>query len=136
MEMNLFGHASSLLVAAAQKAAPAAAAVSGAATPGVAAPEAPSAITAFLPLAIIFVIFWFLIINPQRKQAKEHTKLLSELKRGDKVVTSGGIHGVIAEFREADQAVSLEVAPGIRISVNRSAIATVKRDSLQGAPGK
>ena len=130
MEMNLLDHISSFL-AAAKTAAPVAAAA-----PAGAAAEAPSAITAFLPLAIIFVIFWFLIINPQRKQQKEHEKLLGELKRGDKVATSGGIHGVIAEFRETDHTVSLEVAPGVRLTVNRSAISTVKRDSLPGAAGK
>lgn len=76
---------------------------------------------AFVPLILMFVIFYFLLIRPQQKRAKEHQEMVNNLKKGDRVVTSGGIHGVVAKVEDAD--VQLEIAEKIRIKVTRANIA-------------
>ena len=63
----------------------------------------------FLPMIVIFVLFWFLLIRPQQKKAKEHSKMLSELKVSDEVVTNSGILGKIVKVHE--QFISLEKEP-------------------------
>jgi preprotein translocase subunit YajC len=78
-------------------------------------------LAAFVPLILMFVIFYFLLIRPQQKRAKEHQEMVNNLKKGDKVVTSGGIHGVVAKVEDAD--VQLEIAEKIRIKVTRTNIA-------------
>ena len=78
-------------------------------------------IMAFLPLIIIFAIFYFLLIRPQQKKQKEHRKFLEALKKGDEVITSGGIIGRISGLSE--NIVTLEVAPKVNIRVARSQIA-------------
>ncbi len=78
---------------------------------------------AFLPLVIIFAIFYFLLIRPQQKKAKEHKKLLENLKIGDNVLTAGGLHGTITGL--TDQVVTLEIADKVRVKVSRSHIAGV-----------
>lgn len=78
-------------------------------------------IASFVPLILIFVIFYFLLIRPQQKKAKEHQAYLSSLKKGDEVVTGGGIHGRITGLTDA--VVTLEIADGVRIKVNRASIA-------------
>jgi preprotein translocase subunit YajC len=70
-----------------------------------------------IPLVLMFVIFYFLLIRPQQKKAKQHKELLSNLKRGDSVITSGGIYGRIAEID--DNIITLEVADKVRIKVAR-----------------
>ena len=75
----------------------------------------------FLPFILIFVFFYLLILRPQQKQGKQRKQMLAELKRGDDVVTSGGIYGKILNISE-DDVVTLEVAKGISIRVTRSAV--------------
>ncbi|RMF87326.1 MAG: preprotein translocase subunit YajC [Nitrospinota bacterium] len=77
----------------------------------------------FIPLITVFVIFYFLLIRPQVKRQKEHKRMLDNLKRGDRVVTSGGIYGTITKIR--NEVVHLEVAEQVRIRVQKSAIASV-----------
>jgi preprotein translocase subunit YajC len=77
----------------------------------------------FLPLIIIFVIFYFLLIRPQMKRAKEHKKLVSELGNGDEVVTNGGLLGRITNVGESF--VTIEVSDNVQIKVQRHAIASV-----------
>jgi preprotein translocase subunit YajC len=74
-------------------------------------------------LVLMFGIFYFLLIRPQQKRAKEHRQLMEALKTGDQVVTAGGIHGKIAAVQE--DVVTLEVATGVKIKVNRSSIVSV-----------
>lgn len=93
-------------------------------------PSPPSMIVTMAPFVIIIVIFWFLVIRPQQKQQKETEKMLAALKAGDRVVTSGGVHGTVVSFKDPEKAVVIEVAPGVRITVNRSAVATVRREAL------
>lgn len=71
----------------------------------------------------IFLIFYFMIIRPQQKKAKNRTRLLSNLEKGDKVVTSGGIHGIIAGLDE--KTLLLQVSDNLKIKVDRSAIGQV-----------
>jgi preprotein translocase subunit YajC len=77
----------------------------------------------FLPLILIFVVFYFMLIRPQMKRAKEHRKLVSELGKGDEVVTNGGILGKITDL--SDSFITLELADNVKIKVQRSAVATV-----------
>ena len=76
---------------------------------------------AFLPFILIFVLFYFLILRPQQKQSKKREELLKGLKRGDNVVTSGGIYGKILNISE-DDIVSLEIAKGVSIRISRSGV--------------
>jgi preprotein translocase subunit YajC len=90
---------------------------------------APDALTQFLqsplmPIIGVGVIVYLLILRPQNARAKEHKKLLSELKRGDNVVTTGGIIGTVARVTSDDE-VSLEIAEGVRVRVVRSTITAV-----------
>ncbi|NPB09642.1 MAG: preprotein translocase subunit YajC [Thermodesulfobacteria bacterium] len=78
-------------------------------------------LVAFLPLIIIFVIFYFLLIRPQQKRAKEHQKFLESLKRGDRVFTSGGIVGRVVSVD--NNLVTLEIAPNVQVKVIKSYIA-------------
>lgn len=81
----------------------------------------------FVPLIFMFAIFYFLLIRPQQKKAKEHKALLEGLKKGDAVVTAGGIHGRVTALDE--NVVTLEVATGVNIKVNKGHIASViKKD--------
>ncbi|OGP80296.1 MAG: preprotein translocase subunit YajC [Deltaproteobacteria bacterium RBG_16_49_23] len=77
----------------------------------------------FLPIVLIFVIFYFLLIRPQQKRAKDHRNLLSSIKEGDEVLTSGGIYGKITGIR--DDKITLEISDKVRVKVNRGHIATV-----------
>lgn len=75
----------------------------------------------FVPLAIMFVIFYFLLIRPQQKRSKETKKMLSEIQKGDNVVTTSGIHGKIVSV--ADDTVMVEIADNVRIKISREAVA-------------
>ena len=77
----------------------------------------------FLPLIIIFVLFWFMLIRPQMKRAKEQKKMLSELAKGDEVVTASGQVGRIVKIGE--QYISLEIADGVITHVQKQAIQTL-----------
>jgi len=79
-----------------------------------------------IPLILMFAIFYFLLIRPQQKKAKEHRALLDALKKGDQVVTAGGMHGKITSID--DQSVMLEIAPGVNVKYNKGFIASVKQD--------
>ncbi len=82
---------------------------------------------AFVPLILMFVIFYFLLIRPQQKRAKEHRKLLTNLRKGDPVVTSGGLHGRITGL--TDTIVTLEIADKVRVKVSRNQISAVSNMS-------
>ena len=79
-----------------------------------------------IPLVFMFAIFYFLLIRPQQKKAKEHRALLESLKKGDLVVTAGGMHGKVSSLD--DQVVTLEIAPGVNVKINKGFIASVKKD--------
>jgi len=79
-----------------------------------------------IPLVFMFAIFYFLLIRPQQKKAKEHKALLEAIKKGDNVITAGGVHGKITAVD--DGIVTLEVATGVNIKIIKSYIAAVKKD--------
>jgi preprotein translocase subunit YajC len=81
------------------------------------------ALTSFLPLIVIFVIFYFLLIRPQSKKAKVHKQMVEALAKGDEIVTNGGILGKIVKI--GDNFVALEVAEGMQVKVQRSAVSTL-----------
>ena len=87
-----------------------------------------SGLTSFIPLIFMFAIFYLLLIRPQQKKAKEHKVLLESLKKGDQVITAGGIHGKVTSVDE--NVVTLEIATGVNIKINKGFIATivVKKD--------
>jgi preprotein translocase subunit YajC len=78
---------------------------------------------AFIPLILMFAIFYFLLIRPQQKKAKQHKAMVSSLRKGDRIVSSGGLHGVVTGL--ADDVVTVEIAPKIRVKVSRGSIAVV-----------
>ena len=77
----------------------------------------------FLPLIVIFIIFYFLLIRPQTKRAKEHREMVSKLAKGDEVVAAGGILGRVTDV--ADVYITVEVAEGLAIKVQRHAVTQV-----------
>ena len=79
----------------------------------------------FLPIILIFVIFYFMLIRPQQKKQKNFEKMLKELKKNDEVVTSGGIHGTILNVK--DDTLTLKIDDNVKIEVNKSAIGYVKK---------
>jgi preprotein translocase subunit YajC len=85
--------------------------------------EQTSVFIQFIPLVLIFVIFWFLVIRPQQKKAKEHRAMIAALKKGDEVYTDSGIRGTIVNKVEENQTeLTLEIAPKVQIRVLRSRI--------------
>ena len=96
--------------------------------PGGAAASGPqSALMNLVPLVLMFGIFYFLLIRPQQKKAKEHRMLLDNLKKGDQVVTAGGMHGKVTAMDDA--VITLEIATGVNVKFNKGHIASVvKKD--------
>lgn len=77
------------------------------------------------PLILIFVVFYFLLIRPQQKRAKEHRTMLAGLKRNDRIITAGGILGTVTKVKDGSEEVEVEIAPNVRITVVRSTISTL-----------
>jgi preprotein translocase subunit YajC len=83
----------------------------------------PNAFVQLLPLVLIFVVFYFLLIRPQSKRAKEHKAMVAALAVGDEVVTSGGILGRVTETGE--QFLTVEIAEGVRVKVQRHTVGAI-----------
>ncbi len=97
--------------------------------PGGAAGGAGGGMAAFqqiIPLVFMFAIFYFLLIRPQQKKAKEHKALLEAMKKGDNVITAGGVHGKVTAVE--NELVTLEVANNVNIKITKSYIAAIKKD--------
>jgi preprotein translocase subunit YajC len=98
--------------------------------------------TQFLPLVLIFVVFYFLLIRPQQQRQKEQKQMLNALKRGDRVVTGGGILGVVTRVPVATEdgkpapssEIEVEIAPNIRVTVMRDTITSVIRPVVANDP--
>ncbi|MBU1342974.1 MAG: preprotein translocase subunit YajC [Proteobacteria bacterium] len=84
-------------------------------------------IAGFLPIIILFAIFYFLLIRPQQKKAKEHKEMISNLKKGARIVTSGGIFGTIQSIDDAT--IGLEIAEKVKIKISRGNVAAVLSDT-------
>lgn len=88
-------------------------------------PPGASGILSVVPLLILFVIFYFLLIRPQQKRAREHKEMLSKIEKGDNVITSGGLHGRVTSV--AEDAVTVEVAENVRVKISKDAIMVLKK---------
>ena len=85
--------------------------------------QQPSALSGFIPIFLIFGIFYFLLIRPQQKRIKEHNDMVKAIKKGDIAITSGGVMGKV--IKVADDVVNLEIAKGVNIQVVRSTISNI-----------
>ena len=90
---------------------------------------APPAFVTFMPLILVFAVFYFLVIRPQQQQAKKHEEMLGALKRNDEIVTGGGLYGKVTALN--DDIVSVEIAPRVQVRVNRSSISSVINDKRE-----
>ena len=79
-----------------------------------------------LPFVLIFIIFYFLLIRPQQKRVKQHKLMVESLKRGNKVLTAGGILGVVTKAVDGSETVSVEIASGVTVELSRQMISEVR----------
>lgn len=93
--------------------------------PGQQGEGSPNPLVSLMPLILMFVIFYFLLIRPQQKKQKDHQKMISELKKNDDIITTGGIHGTIVNVK--DKTYSLRVDDNVKIEISKSAVTGVKR---------
>ena len=101
---------------------------------GGAAGQGTGGFSAFIPLILMFVIFYFLLIRPQQKKTKEHREMITRLKKGDRIVTSGGLHGRITAVGETTMTV--EIAEKVRVKINRGNVAQLAQPSSQSQGDK
>jgi preprotein translocase subunit YajC len=83
-----------------------------------------SALVQFLPLVLIFIVFYFLLIRPQQQKQKQHRTMIEALRRGDRIVTGGGVLGTVSKVVGPEE-VEVDIASGVRVRVLRSTIASV-----------
>lgn len=88
----------------------------------------PNALLNLLPLALIFAVFYVFLIRPQQQKMKEHTNLINSVKRGDEVVTSGGILGKVTKIEEGSNIAHVEIASGVVVRLNKTTIAEVIKE--------
>ena len=88
---------------------------------------APNPIVSLMPIVLIFIVFYFLLIRPQQKRQKEHTTMLSQLKKGDQVTTNGGICGMISNVKETT--VIIKVDDNVKIEFQKSAVSYIKKET-------
>jgi preprotein translocase subunit YajC len=96
-------------------------------------PQTPNPLVNLVPIAAIFVIFYFLLIRPQQQQQKSHDKMLEELKKGDKILTTGGLYGTIAGIKGDD--LDVQFSQTVKLTLARSAVAKViSSDKAEAKP--
>jgi preprotein translocase subunit YajC len=93
--------------------------------------DAGSLLTSFLPIILIFVIMYFLILRPQQQKAKQHRELVANIRRGDTIVTSGGLIGKVAKVEDGE--IKVELAEGVTVRLVRGMVAEVR---AKGEPVK
>lgn len=96
-----------------------------AAAPAAGAAQAPGPLMTFLPFILMFVVFYFLLIRPQQQARKKHAEMISNIKRGDTVVTAGGIVAKVTKAGDGEE-VTVEIADGVQASVVKSTITNVR----------
>lgn len=89
-----------------------------------------SVLVQFIPLILIFLIFWFLIIRPQQKRAKQHRELVRSVKKGDQIYTDSGIRGTVQ--RVGDDEITVEIAPKVQVRMQRSRVASLIKEGRGG----
>ena len=87
--------------------------------------QAPSPLVSFMPIILIFAIFYFLLIRPQQKKQKDHQKMLGELKKNDEIITTGGVHGTIVNVKE--NTFTIRVNENVRLEISKSAVTGLKK---------
>jgi len=92
-------------------------------------------IEGFLPIVLIFVVFYFLLIRPQQKRAKQHREMLSNVRRGDRVLTGGGLYGTVTKV-VSDAEVIVQIAEAVKVRVARGTIAEVISKTEPAKPEK
>ncbi|WP_426957547.1 preprotein translocase subunit YajC [Muricoccus radiodurans] len=92
----------------------------------------------FAPLILIFIVFYFILIRPQQRKMKDHRDMLVQLKRGDRIVTGGGLVATITRVKEGSDEIEAEIAPGVKVTVVRGTIGSVIRPQAanDAAPAK
>ena len=78
-----------------------------------------------MPIVLIFIVFYFLLIRPQKKTQDEHKKMIASLKKNDEVITAGGIHGTIMNVKE--QTITLKIDDEVKVEVQKSSVSSMKR---------
>ena len=96
---------------------------------GAASGQGASGFSSLIPLLLMFVIFYFLLIRPQQKKSKDHREMLGQLKKGDRIITSGGLHGRITALGESTMTV--EIADKVRVKIARGNVNQVLQSSSQ-----
>jgi preprotein translocase subunit YajC len=91
------------------------------------AAQAPGVAGMFVPMICVFVIMYFLVLRPQQQQRKKLQEMLDNMKTGDAVVTTGGIHGIVSNMKDGNT-LTLKIADNVRIEVDKSAIASVLKE--------
>ena len=91
-------------------------------------------LVSFMPLILMFVIFYFLLIRPQQKKQKDHRQMVSNLRNGDRIITTGGIHGRI--ISASDNILTIEVADKVRVKLNRDNVGSMVQSSSEAQPAK
>lgn len=94
---------------------------------GAAAGQGAGGFTSLIPIILMFVIFYFLLIRPQQKKAKDHREMVGRLKKGDRIITSGGLHGRVTAV--SDTTLTLEIADRVRVKVARGNVSQVLQSS-------
>lgn len=104
-------------------------ALAQAAETAAAAPTNDSPLFSFVPLVLIFAVFYFLIVRPQNKKMKAHQEMVNNVKIGNKIVTTGGIIGVVKDILTKENQVEVEIADGVRIKILKNHVADLLQDS-------
>ncbi len=98
---------------------------------GAASSGSAGGLASFIPLVLMFVIFYFLLIRPQQKKAKEHKEMVAGVKKGDRIITSGGIHGQVTAVD--DSTLTVEISDKVRVKLNRANVAGMIQTQTQPA---
>jgi preprotein translocase subunit YajC len=96
---------------------------------GGAAGQGAGGFSSLIPIILMFVIFYFLLIRPQQKKSKEHREMINRLKKGDRIITSGGLHGLVTAVSETTMTV--EIADKVRVKIARGNVSQVIQSSSQ-----
>lgn len=105
---------------------------------GLSGGEGAGGFASFIPLILMFVIFYFLLIRPQQKRTKQHREMVNNLKKGDRIVTGGGIHGRVTAVNDSENTLTVEISDRVRVKLARGNVSTVIQSTPQpqSAPGK
>jgi preprotein translocase subunit YajC len=87
----------------------------------------------FLPFLLIIVVIYFLMIRPQVKRQKEREKLLGSVKKGDKIITAGGIHGTVVGIKEKENTLIVKIDDNVKVELERGSVSTIKRSAEETA---